>query len=122
MEEVTRQRIGQQCCPGEMNRSCGEEALANRVDLVHDLLSPTPGCLDGLEMIAVHLQETAIILRVLAAVSHRDIHVVVGAALTGSLQLRESLIVCVEHHLLRLRPDRRARTAFGCDRSGRERL
>jgi hypothetical protein len=55
-------------------------------------------------VVRAHLEETAIVLAVLADEDrlHRRLHVVVNAALAGAPEEREGAVVGVEHHLLRL--------------------
>ena len=56
------------------------------------------------EVMRAHLEETAIVLAVLAHEDrlHRRLHVVVDSAPAGAPKEREGAVVRVEHHLLRL--------------------
>ena len=85
-----------------------EEPLAHEPNLVLDLpLLParSRGASDRVDQVmAAHLQETAIVDALLADEDrlHRRLHVVVDAALAGALEQGECPVVGVEHHLLRL--------------------
>ena len=85
-----------------------EEALTHEPDLVLDLALLPPGRRrtgDRLDQVmAAHLQETAIIEAVLANEDrfHRRLHVVVDAAPARALEEGERPIMGIEHHLLRL--------------------
>ena len=85
-----------------------EEPLAHEPNLVLDLaLLPTRSRSAGdrvYQVMAAHLQETAIVDAVLADEDclHRRLHVVVDAALAGAPEHGECPVVRVEHHLLRL--------------------
>ena len=85
-----------------------EEPLAHKPDLVLDLtLLParSRGARDRVDQVmAAHLQETAIVDPLLADEDrlHRRLHVVVDTALTCALEQGECPVVGIEHHLLRL--------------------
>jgi len=85
-----------------------EEALAHEGDLVLDLaLLPTGRRRAGHrldQVVAAHLQEAAIVEASLADEDrlHRCLHVVVDAALAGTLEQRKRRSWASKHHLLRL--------------------
>jgi hypothetical protein len=86
----------------------GEEPLPRQPDLILDLsLLPPGGRRAGHrvdQVVTAHLQEAPIVESLLADHDrlHRRLHVVVDAALAGTLEECEGPVVRVEHHLLRL--------------------